>query len=625
MAAPQHRNYFLSYVVGVVGLTILFVEASRARVAPQDRPTDLHLARVIDTNAVGVPNPAGLAFAPATNTSVMLPAHHPAQPADGAADLTMITSLEEPAGVVHLALAPADPLNMVFDSAADRLLLFDSAASELIEIKTRPSGRLDPATLTRFAARHLGVRAARGMAVDPTSGCLFILDGAAPRVIRIDRAMDQRGPIGLSAGRMSQVDLAPLGLDDLHGLAYNAYNRHLYLLSRAPQRLYELTESGQLVAAYEIAPLELRDPQAMVFAPSGDLTDDPALLSLYIADSGLSSAKPGRGNIVELSLTQPAQLDSVVAAEPVILVQTINTYQWSPPSPDPMGITYLPASDRLLLSDSEVEESPAVYFRGVNLFEATLSGGLVDTSSTLAFSSEPTGLAFNPDNGHLFVSEDDGKLVFEIDPGPDGQLFTSDDSRTSFSTRPFNSRDPEAIAFDSWNGHLFIADGLNAEVYEIAPGANGRFDGMPPVGDDQVSHFDTASRGLNDPEGIVFNPDTGTLYIVGGATNLIEVTTAGDLVSTINLSFLNGGALSDVAYGPSSGNPATKSLYITDRGVDNNDDENANDGKLYEVALGQLAATATPTNPPTPTPAATPHPAPVPQRVHVNLPLIISS
>jgi uncharacterized protein YjiK len=651
MVIPQRRNRFLAYIVGIVGLMLLFVEGSRAGVAPLDRPTDLHLVRVIDTNTVGVPNPVGLAFAQASSTFVMLPAHDPAQPADSTADLAMITALEEPAGVVHLAFATADPLNMVFDSTADRLLLFDSAASELIEIKTSPTGRLDPATLTRFSARQLGVQAPRGMTVDPTSGRLFILDGAAPRFIRIDPALAQRGAIGFSAGRIAQVDLAPLGLDSPHGLAFNSFNRHLYMISREQQLLYELTESGEFVAAHNLAPLHLRDSQAMVFAPSGDQTDDPALLSLYIADSGMSAADPGRGQIIELSLRQPVELDSLMVAEPAILVQTINTYQWSPPSPDPMGITYLADSNRLLLSDSEVEEIPAL-FTGVNLFEFTLAGNLSKTYSTTSFSNEPTGVAVNRGNGHWFLSNDDEKKVFEVDLGADGSFGTADDSVTWLNTLSFNSADPEDVAFDSRRGHLLIADGLNAEVYDIAPGANGRFDGLAPAGDDQLTHFDTHDMDIDDPEGITWNSDTGNLYITGhGAATVIETTIEGALIRMIDISFIR--APAGLAYAPSSANIADRSLYIVDRGVDNNTSKGENDGKVYEIALARPVSTptatltptptlsATPTTTPTPRPSATPtttptprlsatptatppRPTPIPQQVHVNLPLIVS-
>ena len=46
-------------------------------------------------------------------------------------------------------------------------------------------------------------------------------------------------------------------------------------------------------------------------------------------------------------------------AAPVVnatLVQTIATSGFTPGSPDPAGVTYLPGADRLYVADSEVEE-----------------------------------------------------------------------------------------------------------------------------------------------------------------------------------------------------------------------------------------------------------------------------
>jgi hypothetical protein len=147
---------------------------------------------------------------------------------------------------------------------------------------------------------------------------------------------------------------------------------------------------------------------------------------------------------------------------------------------------------------------------------------------------------------------------------------------------------------------------VNREVYKITPGSNGVFDGQPPAGDDQRSHFDTASLGFSSEiEGIEFNPDTGTLYITGyGAKSVIETTTSGALVRVIDISFLNAKNPSGLAYGPSSVNPAQKSLYIAARGNDNGSDPNENDGKVYEISLGQSAST--PTRTPTATKTATP-------------------
>ena len=54
------------------------------------------------------------------------------------------------------------------------------------------------------------------------------------------------------------------------------------------------------------------------------------------------------------------------------LVQTIDTSTYSPSSPDPSGIVYMPAQDRLLISDSEVNETGL--YQGFNLFTATRTG-----------------------------------------------------------------------------------------------------------------------------------------------------------------------------------------------------------------------------------------------------------
>ena len=135
---------------------------------------------------------------------------------------------------------------------------------------------------------------------------------------------------------------------------------------------------------------------------------------------------------------------SAAVAGQATLVETIETSQFG--SPDPAGITYIASSDSLLISDSEVDEMLAL-FTGDNLFEITLSGFLLNAFSTLSFpSAEPTGVTFKPSNGHLFFSDDDAKKIFELDPGPDGFYYTSDDIVTSFDTRDFLSFDPEGIA-----------------------------------------------------------------------------------------------------------------------------------------------------------------------------------
>ncbi len=227
------------------------------------------------------------------------------------------------------------------------------------------------------------------------------------------------------------------------------------------------------------------------------------------------------GAVLLASLGGPSAITSAQADTKACLVHTIDTANWvgcpsppCPPSTDPSGITLLP-NGHLLISDAEVEEPPAPYFAGINLYEALTTGPLLATASTLAFNKEPTGVTINPSNGHLFFSDDSHENVFEVNLGPDGQYGTTDDIVTSFSTTPLSAStlvDPEGVAFGL--GDLFVASGIGADgnaaaVYRVDPGHNGIFDGVPPAGDDVVvTRFDTTPLGVPDPEGVAFNSDT---------------------------------------------------------------------------------------------------------------------
>ena len=223
------------------------------------------------------------------------------------------------------------------------------------------------------------------------------------------------------------------------------------------------------------------------------------------------------------------------------LVQVIDVSQFSPPSPDTAGAAYIQNTDRLLVSDSEVNGIQAL-FTGDNLFDITIANPatLFDTMSTMDYSNEPTGVAYNPANHHLFISDDNKNEIFEVNPGPDGLYNTSDDIVTSFDTLVFNSGDPEGVTFDTNQGVLFITDGVNNKVYRVDPGPNGIFDGVPPAGDDDVTSFDTAGISVTDPEGIKFDTDNNLLYIVGKPTNLVvHVTRDGASVREIDISAAN--------------------------------------------------------------------------------------
>jgi hypothetical protein len=285
-----------------------------------------------------------------------------------------------------------------------------------------------------------------------------------------------------------------------------------------------------------------------------------------------------------LSTTAAAKTDSGadVSAK---LIRTTHTSRFSPPSPDPAGITYLANRGRLLLGDSEVEEMSS--YPGVNLFYTTRAGKKTGGATTTRFSTEPTGLAHNPANDHLFVSDDQADQIYEVAAGSDGRYGTRDDVVTSFSTRKAKNKDPEDVAFDTSKGHLLVIDGSERAVYRYEPGENGRFDGISPQGDDKVSHFDVGEFGAKDPEGIAYDSARNTILVLDHKSQKIyELTRYGRrLLNTIDISAAKPVVPAGLTIAPASDGSGRRNLYIVDRGIDNDVDPKENDGRLYEMSV----------------------------------------
>ncbi|MGD1918344.1 MAG: Calx-beta domain-containing protein, partial [Pleurocapsa sp.] len=132
------------------------------------------------------------------------------------------------------------------------------------------------------------------------------------------------------------------------------------------------------------------------------------------------------------------------------------------------------------------------------------------------------------------------------------------------------------------SGTLFVADGLDNTVYEISTSGT------------VISSFSTSNFGLSDPEGIGFDNESGNLFIVGEPTSTVfEVTTSGTLVQTIDISDANPVQPAGIGIAPSS-DGSGRSIYIVDRGIDESQDINENDGKLYEFSLEDIDPGADP-------------------------------
>jgi uncharacterized repeat protein (TIGR01451 family) len=596
----QVGNLLLSTrLMAVVVLILIVLVAGSSLAFAQENRASVRQVQAIEVEKLGLANPAGLAYSPAANSLLVVETPLLGGFSAPFSGIAAIAPLEDQAHIVYLLLKIVDPLNMAFDGQANRLLLYQSATRELIEVGAGPDGHLNPAMVTRHDAREFGLERPQGMAVDPASGQVYFLDSAGPRIVSVEP--DVLGDFG--EAKVREVDLDQMGAVGLLGLALDPTTGHLYVLAPVEQMLYEVTVVGEIVASRDLSAFALGNPQGMVFAPSGDLTDDPSEMSLYIADSGSSAGLEGQttsqssGEIVELSFDEIEPQAETIGAT---LVQVIDTSLFDPPSPDPAGITYLEFPGTLLMSDSEVNEMDPPIWQGSNLFEISLEGDLESTSTTTGFSNEPTGVAYDPaGNGRVFISSDDGNEIYIVDLGADGE-YDPGDPMTHFDTAAFGSDDAEGVAYDTWDDVLFIVDGVNTEVYRVDPGSNGVFDGVPATeGDDVVTSWDTEflvdlegeeGPGITDPEGVAFDPENGYLYIVGNPDEQVaHVTTSGILVRWIDISAANPRRPAGLACAPGSEDPSAMSIYVTDRGTDNNSNPTENDGKVYELYVPALA------------------------------------
>ena len=473
----------------------------------------------------------------------------------------------------------ASPVAIAYDPATDSLLVADGngRATNTITIERldRTTGdRQAPVTVEPWSSDF-------SLAVDGVTGAVAVVDHAAslpesPTSAAFDSRSGSLLTIDETSGTVLVVDSdgtttqTSIVVDGGTAIAVDPEGEvHVAVDNGSDTDIAQYDASGKLTATYDLSALGIGTIQSMTFAPSGDPTDDAETFNLYAV-----SSTDGGATVAEISLTALV----VTAAVPVTgtLLATTQTWQWSPSSPDPAGIVQL-LNGNLLVSDSEVNEMSI--FTGTNLFETTVEGVLSNTGTTIGVTNEPTGLGLNPANNHLFISDDDADEVYEVAPGLDGRHGTADDSVTQFDTRIFGSTDPEGLEFDAATGDLFIVDGIGNEIYRVSPGPNAMFDGL----DDIVTQFDTTALGTGDPEGLGLDVDRGLLIIGDRSTDsLYEVTRDGVLHRVVSLNF-NPGLLSGVALAPGSTNSGAVSWYLTDRAVDNDSDPNENDGKLYEV------------------------------------------
>ena len=183
MLTVQRNRRLSAYTLLLVGALLLGSFATSSATVAQGGAAYVRRVRVFDD--LGITHPAGLAFSSEAEELLVVEARGPTQRPAPVFDIIRVTLVEDRVGSVRIAASMTDPINMAFDSKAQRLLFLRSAQSNLFEVRVGSDGNLDPTTLRPYNARRFGLEEPQGLTVDPASGDLFILDGAGPRLVRI--------------------------------------------------------------------------------------------------------------------------------------------------------------------------------------------------------------------------------------------------------------------------------------------------------------------------------------------------------------------------------------------------------------------------------------------------------
>jgi hypothetical protein len=275
----------------------------------------------------------------------------------------------------------------------------------------------------------------------------------------------------------------------------------------------------------------------------------------------------------ELSIADGTASSSIAPPGPTVVASTDMAALGSS---DPAGMAYVPGMG-FFVSDSEVEESP--FFRTTTLWKLQPDGTPVASSSLLNFTDEPTGLAYDSGTGRLYISDDDQMKIFWVDPAnPTVKL-------GEFDLQQLGCNDPEDVAVNANNGHLFVVNG------DQVAGPTAR--SIVEIDNTGTQVFSTIvlPEEIRDPEALVYDSVHDVFYVGGGfSPNVWVVDRSGNILEKLDVlqgyrHETNNTAVhvKDLELAPSSDpndDPNTLNLYVADYGW-----SHVSDGRMLEIDL----------------------------------------
>jgi len=199
----------------------------------------------------------------------------------------------------------------------------------------------------------------------------------------------------------------------------------------------------------------------------------------------------------------------------------------------PTGIAYDPSNGYIYVTISVLDIwNYILYSQVVSNYVSVINGAnnSVIANINVGGSGGPTGIAYDPSNGYIYVANFDSGTVSVIN-GANNSVIANINV----------GYEPMGIAYDPSNGYIYVANEGSNDV-SVINGANNSV----------IANINVGGA----PTGIAYDPSNGYIYVANSGTNTVSVINGANnsVIANINVGYEPSG----VAYDPSNGY-----IYVT--------------------------------------------------------------
>jgi len=244
------------------------------------------------------------------------------------------------------------------------------------------------------------------------------------------------------------------------------------------------------------------------------------------------------------------------SSAPIRVVRSLPTSEYGVSAPK--GLAFSVSANTFFVLDGS--SSIALITMGEDNAGTRNLPDMQDDSLNAAFDKKSDSLfMFKRGNSELVKSKLDGNGLPNASATP-----------TKYAVKALNIKDPQGIAFDADNGRLFILDAGNSRIVSVVPHPTLGYDGDEAIRSNKVGRISLKKLGTGLFRGVAYNPGNGHLYVSEPAQKkLYELTQNGDVVSTFDLASLGINHPSAMTFAPSVDNtddPNIYDLFVLDEG-----------------------------------------------------------